>query len=266
MRVGDRTERWIVAQGAEGIAQQQAPLQHRAEQDRQLWTKRLRELEQRPFACEADALIACSQTEKSLPSWLEVALHLEVSVQPPGRGRPCTGPPTEAQVWAVHGTVRVNEVAVQAEVARKAKFIVATNVSASRRAAEEVIRLYKAQSGVERGFAFRNRSVVPRVLCVYQENRARDGDRARDGTLPPRLPLAEYRIHQRLAETGATVPDQLKNPTQRPTLRWLFQCFEDISLVLRVGEPPASVEVTGLTDLHGLVLKLLRPLYQKIYA
>jgi transposase len=31
--------------------------------------------------------------------------------------------------------------------------------------------------------------------------------------------LAEHRLRQRLAETGETVPDQLKKPTQRPTLR-----------------------------------------------
>jgi transposase len=79
--------------------------------------------------------------------------------------------------------------------------------------------------------------------------------------------LAEYRIRQRLAETSATVPDQLKKPTQRPTLRWLFQCFEGISLVLiqRV-ERMETVQVTGMTDLHLQILELLGPPYEHYYA
>ena len=35
-----------------------------------------------------------------------------------------------------------------------------------------------------------------------------------------------------LAATGQTVPNQLKQPTDRPTLRWIFQCFEGVSLVV----------------------------------
>ena len=42
--------------------------------------------------------------------------------------------------------------------------------------------------------------------------------------------LAEVRVRQRLAATQQTVPDQLRRPTTRPTMRWLFQCFEGIDL------------------------------------
>ncbi len=79
--------------------------------------------------------------------------------------------------------------------------------------------------------------------------------------------LAEQRLRQHLAETGATVPDQLKKPTQRPTMRWVFQSFEGISLVLmRSGERMEAVEVTGMTDFHQLILQLLGPPYEKYHA
>ena len=78
--------------------------------------------------------------------------------------------------------------------------------------------------------------------------------------------LAEQRLRQRLAETGASVPDQLKRPTQRPTLRWVFQCFEGISLVLMEQEKRMKVvQVTGLTEVHLLILGLLGPPYEKYY-
>src|SRR5262249_17617646 len=74
-----------------------------------------------------------------------------------------------------------------AEARRKANFLVATNVPAMRKSAEEVLRLYKAQSGVDRGFAFRNRSLVLSLLGVRKVGRARDGDRIHHGALPARL-------------------------------------------------------------------------------
>jgi transposase len=78
--------------------------------------------------------------------------------------------------------------------------------------------------------------------------------------------LAEHRLRQRLAETDTTVPNQLKKPTQRPTLRWVFQCFEGISLVLMQREERTEVvQVTGLTELHLLILGMLGPPYKKYY-
>jgi transposase len=78
--------------------------------------------------------------------------------------------------------------------------------------------------------------------------------------------LAEHRIRQRLTQTQATVPDQLKKPTQRPTQRWLFQCFKGISLVLMEQEERMEViQVTGLTEVHRLILELLGPPYEKYY-
>ena len=62
------------------------------------------------------------------------------------------------------------------------------------------------------------------------------------------------------------MPDQLKKPTQRPTLRWLFQCFEGISLVLMQQEAGVeAVQVTGLNEVHQLILSVLVPAYQQFY-
>ena len=34
--------------------------------------------------------------------------------------------------------------------------------------------------------------------------------------------LADHRLREQLATTGQTVPNQLKQPTDRPTMRWMF--------------------------------------------
>src|SRR5579871_5098478 len=98
--------------------------------------------------------------------------------------------------------------------------------SVLKRSAEDLVRLYKAQGGVERGFAFLKDPLflASSVFVKKVERVMATGFIMVLCLLVYRL--AEQHIRQRLAETGATVPDQLKQPTQRPTMRWLFQCFE----------------------------------------
>jgi transposase len=51
--------------------------------------------------------------------------------------------------------------------------------------------------------------------------------------------FAEHRLREQLAARGQTVPHQLSKPTDRPTMRWIFQCFEGIGL-LTFPQPGAS--------------------------
>jgi transposase len=151
-------------------------------------------------------------------------------------------------------------------VQRKATFPVATNVlDEAQMSALELIATYKDQSSVERGFAFLKDPLflasslflkkpkrimalaLVMVLCllVYR--------------------LAEHRLHKRLAATGQTIPDQLRRPTARPTLRWIFQCFEGIELLhIRTGGH-SEPQVLGVQPLHEQVLALLGPSSQKLY-
>ena len=59
--------------------------------------------------------------------------------------------------------------------------------------------------------------------------------------------LAEHRLREQLAETGLTVPNQVSKPINRPTLRWIFQCFEGISLLtFPQPEGPPQQDTVGL--------------------
>jgi len=77
--------------------------------------------------------------------------------------------------------------------------------------------------------------------------------------------LAEYRLRARLAETEQTIPDQVQKPTARPTMRWVFQCFEGIELLHVQTTATSLVLVLRLQAVHRLILQLLGPLYEHIY-
>jgi hypothetical protein len=78
--------------------------------------------------------------------------------------------------------------------------------------------------------------------------------------------LAEHRLREQLTATGQTVPNQLSKPTDRPTMRWIFQCFEGISLVA-FPQPlgPPQQDIAGLELVHERVLAVLGPAYEKFY-
>ena len=43
--------------------------------------------------------------------------------------------------------------------------------------------------------------------------------------------FAQYRARQALQETNETVPNQVGKPINNPTLKWIFQIMEGISIV-----------------------------------
>lgn len=66
--------------------------------------------------------------------------------------------------------------------------------------------------------------------------------------------LAEYRLRARLAETEQTIPDQMHKPTARPKMRWVFQCFKGIELVLVQTATTSLTIVLRLELVHRLIL------------
>jgi transposase len=264
-------ERWLVVRSRAGEQRARATLARQAERERAKWEKHWWHLSHRAFACAPDAQAALARERQSMPAWLMVQTAV-VAVPKYGRvGRPRQDAPPTEQVWHVQAQVQVqvqvDADALEREALRKAAFLVATNLLDEAILPDrELIQAYTAQSAVERGFAFLKdplflaASVFVKkpqrimalaflmVLCllVYR--------------------LAELRVRQRLAATQQTVPDQLRRPTARPTLRWLFQCFEGIDLHhLTVPDGTRITQVLRLSALHRQVLCLLGPAYENRY-
>jgi hypothetical protein len=47
--------------------------------------------------------------------------------------------------------------------------------------------------------------------------------------------LGPRQLRHSLVEAGMSLDNQLGQATQRPTLRWVFQCFQDVHLLLVGG-------------------------------
>ncbi len=78
--------------------------------------------------------------------------------------------------------------------------------------------------------------------------------------------MAERKLRLALKEDGQTVPKQKGKPYQKPTMRWIFQCFEGIEVLhIHVNPHETKCICLNLKLLHKQILALLGPSFQKIY-
>lgn len=261
-------ERWIVVRTQQGEERARATVQRQADRDQITWEKRLWHLSHQTFACQPDAEAALAKTCQRLPAWFVVQSSVTSCPTYPTRGRPRTGAATTATpVWQIQATLTREPATLEREVLRRAAYIIGTNLlDVAAWPDDAVIGLYREQSVAERGFAFLKDPLFL-ASSVFVKKPTRIMALAFVMTLCLLIyKLAEVRVRQQLAATGLTVPDQLRQPTARPTLRWLFQCFEGIDLHhTRDPDGTRSTEVLRLTPVHRLVLHLLGPAYENCY-
>ena len=74
--------------------------------------------------------------------------------------------------------------------------------------------------------------------------------------------LGQRQLRQALAGQDQTIPNQLGKPTSSPTLRWVFQCFMAVHLVVVVQ---GVQQVVNLTDDRLHILRFFSPACRRYY-
>ena len=251
-------ERWVVVYTQASLQRAQQTLQRQVSKAQTTWEQKCWHLGNRRFACEADAREAFERELKGKPAWLHVHSHLVAHPQYTGKGRPRKASPPASHQWQIVATVSVNQEQVEREALRKACWIVGTNVlEQARLSDEQLISTYKDQGGAERGFRF-----LKDPLFLASSVFVKKPERIMALSFIMVLclliyRLAEVRLRSRLVETQQTIPDQVHKPTARPTMRWVFQCFEGIELLHVQSVTTSLVLVLRLQPVHRLILTLL---------
>lgn len=259
-------ERWVIVRTHAQVQATQEQMEKKGKKTQQEWEKRLWHLSKQAFACETDAHQAWKQALKGKPSWLIATYTIKEQGQYQQRGRPkrdhagsnglVSGAQTRGRSARGDGSGQ-----------KKATFIVATNILDDQRLAhEQVISTYKEQGGVERGFRF-----LKDPLFLASSVFVKKPERVIALSFIMVLCLLVYRLaecllRRQLAATEQTVPNQVNKPTNRPTMRWIFQCFEGIDLLhIRAGSG-FQTRVLGLQTRHQQILRLLGPVYSQFYV
>src|SRR6266700_3904256 len=241
MELPQGNERWVIVRTSASEQRAQASLQRQVSRAQTSWERKCWHLSNQRFACEADARVALERELKGKPSWLQVDSDIQAHPRHAGKGRPRKEASPATYQWQIVATVTVNQPRVDEEALRKACCIVGTNELESEALSDqELVTTYKEQGGIERGFRF-----LKDPLFLASSVTVKKPERIIALSLIMVLcllvyRLAEFRLRAHLAETKQTIPDQVHKPTARPTMRWVFQCFEGIEL-LHVQTSTASL-------------------------
>ena len=145
---------------------------------------------------------------------------------------------------------------------RAGRFVLATNVLESKNLGEEeMLCEYKGQQSTERGFRFLKDPMFF-TNSVFLKTPERIAALAMVmGLCLLVYTLAQRALRQALASAKQTIKNQLGKPTATPTMRWVFQCFQSIHLVILDGVQ----QIVNLTQEHQGILQFLGAPCQKYY-
>jgi transposase len=226
-------QRWLVVWSEQAERRERATLQKRVSQEReeaeQAWKSLLRH--------EFPSLEAAEEAVGRLTgewAYHQAEVRYRQVTHYSQRGRPGPGAVPQRVGWRLGGKVVERCEAIAQAERGLGKFLLATHErNEERLPAEEMLLAYKGQGvGPERGFRFLKDPwffadslflkspkrimalvmVMGLALLVYA--------------------LAEHKLRATLQERGESVPNQAGKPTQRPTMRRIFQMFEGIDLLV----------------------------------
>ncbi len=249
---GGIRQRWLVVSSPAAAQREERTLQRRVEKEEKVAQQAWRKLTRQTFNCQEDALKALAGFQKRWKYHRAKAAALP-QTRYPGPGRPAAGTTPAVVGYQLQGEVRVSAEALKTFRQSLGRFVLATNELKSKSLSPEaMLSQYKAQGySVERGFRFLKDPlffadslflkspgrimallmIMVLALLVYS--------------------LAERKLRLQLGKTGQSVPNQVGKETQTPTMRWIFQTFEGIDLlVIRQNGQIVNRQVLNLRPEH----------------
>jgi transposase len=235
---GGVPQRWLIVESKKRKEGDIKKLEKAIKKEADTSQKQLRELKRQTFACDADAKKAAKKL------LLKSKYHhlTEIKVEPITK-KSKKDKSENGSEYRVTGTVTVCEEKVAIYRQRAGLFILATNVLDTKElTSEQMLSNYKGQQSAERCFGFLKDPTFFTDSVFLKSPKRIEGL-----ALIMALCLLVYNLGQRqlrkeLKHRKQTVPNQVGKPTERPTLRWIFQCFQSIH----------TLDVGGLTQVSNL--------------
>ncbi|MBE9257069.1 IS1634 family transposase [Dolichospermum sp. LEGE 00246] len=218
-------QRWLVVQSQERRESDLRKLTQKIIKAESKAVQDLKKLSQEEFACEADAIKALSKLSKQF-KYHQINVSIVTQIKSKTKDSP------QEICYQISATVSQDESKINTELLSAGRFIIATNVLDSKELSDDsMLSEYKAQQSCERGFGF-----LKDPLFFADSIFLKSPERIESLGMIMGLCLLVYTLAQRqirnaLKESKSTIKNQLGKATNRPTLRWIFQCFQCIHLV-----------------------------------
>jgi len=164
--------------------------------------------------------------------------------------------PLKATEWQIDARVQPDAERLKHAKQLGACYVIGSNIPCDHLSDGEVIAGYKAQAQAEGGFRFLKDPLFF-VSSLFVKKPSRIQGLLMVMTLALLVySVAQRRLRQALARQNDTLPNQIHQPTRRPTLRWVFQLLEGIHRVRVTVYDPVHTFIEGLNEVRIQILRL----------
>jgi transposase len=229
---GNVEQRWIIIESEQKRAADLKLLEEKIKKHFQEDNRRLATLCHQDFACETDAQQAALKFEKTLKFHHLLTVNFEKIAHYSKSGRPAKDDTPSSYTYRIVTSLAPRNDLIAKLQRACGRMVLATNLPKEETYSPDyILQSYKEQQACERGFRFLKDPLffasrvflkLPRrvmtlaflmMLCLVVYS------------------LGQRQLRQTLKACQGTIPDQKGKPTARPTLRWIFQCFQSVHLV-----------------------------------
>jgi transposase len=249
-------QRWLVVSSQAALERAEASIRKAQQREWDAIEKQLFHLQAKRFETpEAahGALAALAKTWRyHQVETADVTAHKHYAC----KGRPTPSSALKTIAWQMHAQVRPDHEQIESRKQQSACFVLGTNIDGSQLSDPEVIRAYKAQAQAEGGFRF-----LKDPLFFVSSLFVKKPCRIQGLLMVMTCALLVYAVTQRrlrhqLAHHNETLPNQINQPTERPTLRWVFQLLEGIHRVRVIVQGTVHDPSEGLNKVQIKILRL----------
>lgn len=261
---GEVKQKWLVVHSEQANHRELKTLDKRIEKSLTASEKSFKKLCQRSFSCHDDAVNALERwQEKQNYAQIEKS-KVKPVVKHKKRGRPALGSEGETH-YQVQGTVTLSQNKKHRAESTLGLFILSTNDTSKKLDMQKMLNLYKSQQKVEGGFRFlKSPDFLVSSFFLKKPERIEALLMVMTCCLMVYAAL-EYLIRKNLVNTDSYFPDMKKQPSQNPTARWVFYCFQGIHQITIEQELIITV-INNIEDKHFTILDCLGSRYRAIYS
>lgn len=142
-------------------------------------------------------------------------------------------------------------------------FILASNDLSEEMTMANMLNTYKEQQSIEKGFRFlKSPDFLINSLSLKKPERIEALLMVMTSCLMVYASL-EYKIRKGLKLKELLFPDQKNKPNQTPTARWVFQCFQGVSIIYLESQSPM---VVNWKSRQQIIVDCLGENYRKMYS
>jgi len=258
-------QRWLIIYSKAAEKRAEKTLEKAVAKEFSQVQKQLKKVAKKPFSSPSQASAALEEIALFWSYHRLVESTLSEKIQYAKRGKPKADTPIKSRTWHIAATVAKDEEKIEKQRRQKACFVLGTNIPENELTDREVFSGYKGQSAIEQGFSFLKDPVFF-VSSLFLKKPSRIQGLLMVMTLALLVySIAQRRSRKSLMAYGESIPNQIGQPTQKPTLRWLFQLLEGINRVAFSFEGKVCQVIEGLTHLRQKIIRLFGESVIKIY-